>query len=114
LYYPIPLDGAVPNIRVNPAAGFPGHFFNYCQDEKFYDLNTPRNPIGFLTSDNDEWILDHGGVVQTFDVGKKGEISLDPKDTTDWFVCDDSGVLTVPPLPQFPLFPHLYVFGGTC
>jgi hypothetical protein len=45
--------------------------------------------------------------VQTFDVGKKGEISLDPKDTTDWFVCDDSGVLTVPPLPQFP-------FSRTC
>lgn len=37
--------------------------------------------------------------MQIFDLGKEGEVILDPKDTTDWFVCNDSGVLTVTPPP---------------
>ena len=64
----------------------------------FFDFNRPSNAIKFITDDNDEFSLASGATsaVATFDINPgTGEVQVDPSDSTDFFVCDDSGTLTV-------------------
>jgi hypothetical protein len=64
----------------------------------FFDFNRPSNAIKFITDDNDEFSLAPGAtsVAATFDINPgTGEVQVDPSDSTDFFVCDDSGTLTV-------------------
>jgi len=63
----------------------------------FFDFNRPSLPIGFLPGDNDEFALDLGSTPQRFDIDDNtGEISVDPRDTQQFFVCEEFGnILTV-------------------
>lgn len=104
--------GPEPNLHLNAVAG---SRFTYCPcDEQFLDFNRPPNPLGFLGWDDDnELALGHTAVVKQFDVDsssgsihhkQKGQVKLDPSDSTKFFVCKEFGnILTVSILLQNPV-----------